>query len=131
MFFVRLLQQLPAAVSLGFLWGVMTLGVYMTYRILDFADLTVDGSFAFGGATAASLIVAGLNPFVATFVAFSGASYETTNGKNGEASWAGATACRKQNSKIAMVGGRMGCLLKIIYQGLYREKKSDETFSRS
>ncbi len=70
MFFVRLLQQLPSAVTLGFLWGVMTLGVYMTYRILDFADLTVDGSFAFGGAVAASLIVAGWNPFLATLAAF-------------------------------------------------------------
>ena len=70
MFFVRLIEQMPSAISLGFLWGVMTLGVYMTFRILDFADLTVDGSFAFGGATAATLIVAGWNPFLATLMAF-------------------------------------------------------------
>lgn len=70
MFFVKLLQQMPSAVSLGFLWGIMTLGVYMTFRILDFSDLTVDGSFAFGGAVAASLIVAGWNPFLATLAAF-------------------------------------------------------------
>jgi len=70
MFFVKLIEQVPSAISLGFLWGVMTLGVYMTFRILDFADLTVDGSFAFGGATAATLIVAGWNPFLATLMAF-------------------------------------------------------------
>jgi len=70
MFFVRLLEQMPSAISLGFLWGVMTLGVYMTFRLLDFADLTVDGSLAFGGATAATLIVGGWNPFMATIMAF-------------------------------------------------------------
>ncbi len=70
MFFVRLWQQMPGTVSLGLLWGIMTLGVYMTYRLLDFADLTVDGSFALGGAVAVSLIVSGWNPFWALLIAF-------------------------------------------------------------
>ena len=47
------------AAAQGVLWGVMTLGLYITYKVLDFADLTVDGSFALGGAVSATLIVAG------------------------------------------------------------------------
>ena len=70
MFLARLWQAMPSAVSLGFLWGVMTLGVYMTYRILDFADLTVDGSFALGGAVLARLATLGMNPFLATLFSF-------------------------------------------------------------
>ncbi|MDR3051130.1 MAG: ATP-binding cassette domain-containing protein, partial [Oscillospiraceae bacterium] len=70
MFFIRLWQQLPGAVSLGLLWGIMTLGVYMTYRILDFPDLTVDGSFALGGAVVAQLVTLGVNPFLATLFSF-------------------------------------------------------------
>ena len=44
------------AVSQGVLWGLMVLGVYITYKILDIADLTVDGSFALGGCVCASVI---------------------------------------------------------------------------
>ncbi|HHY42666.1 MAG TPA: ABC transporter permease [Thermoanaerobacterales bacterium] len=54
----------------GLVFGVMALGVYITFKILNFADLTVDGSFPLGAAVAASLIVSGYNPFFATFVAF-------------------------------------------------------------
>ena len=43
---------LPGAVSQGLIWGIMAIGVYITYRILDVADLTVDGSLATGGAPA-------------------------------------------------------------------------------
>ena len=43
-----LFQALPGAVSQGVLWGIMVLGVYITFKILDIADLTVDGSFALG-----------------------------------------------------------------------------------
>ncbi|HHW41361.1 MAG TPA: ABC transporter permease [Syntrophomonadaceae bacterium] len=50
----------------------MVLGVYLTFRILDFADLTVDGSFTLGGAIAASIIFAGGNPWLATVVALCG-----------------------------------------------------------
>ena len=58
-FIASLWQSMPSTVSLGLLWGVMTLGLFLTYRILDFADLTVDGSFALGGAVAAQLVVSG------------------------------------------------------------------------
>ena len=66
----QLLNQLPGAVAQGLIWGIMAIGVYITFRILDIADLTVDGSFATGGAVAAILITGGVNPWLATFIAF-------------------------------------------------------------
>lgn len=57
------------AVSQGILWGIMALGVYITFKILDFADMTVDGSFALGGCICALLIVSGINPLIAVLVA--------------------------------------------------------------
>lgn len=58
-----------STVSQGLLWSVLALGVYLTYRVLDIADLTVEGSFPLGAAVAASMIAAGGNPFLATVVA--------------------------------------------------------------
>lgn len=58
------------ALELGLLYGVMALGVYLTFRVLNFPDLTVDGSFTTGGATAASMIVLGFNPVLATAAGF-------------------------------------------------------------
>lgn len=61
---------MQGAVSQGVLWGIMVLGVYITYKILDIADLTVDGSFALGGCVCAVMVVEkGANPIVALFVA--------------------------------------------------------------
>ncbi|AGB40830.1 ABC-type uncharacterized transport system, permease component [Halobacteroides halobius DSM 5150] len=54
----------------GLVFGVMALGVYLSFRILDFPDLTVDGSFPLGAAVAAKLILAGQPPLLATLVAF-------------------------------------------------------------
>jgi len=51
------------------IYGIMAMGVYITYTILDFPDLSVDGSFPLGGAVAAALIVIGVNPWIATFAA--------------------------------------------------------------
>lgn len=65
-----LILAIQGAVSQGVLWGVMTLGVYLTFRILDIADLTVDGSFATGGAVSAVLIVNGWNPIISLAFAF-------------------------------------------------------------
>ena len=64
-----LINALPGAVSQGLVWGIMALGVYVTYRILDVADLTVDGSLAIGGAVCVILIRAGVNPWVAILAA--------------------------------------------------------------
>ena len=60
------------AVSLGLLWDVMTMGVFITYRILDYADLTVEGSLVTGAAIVAKLITDGTDPFVALAAAFIG-----------------------------------------------------------
>ena len=65
-----ILLAMQGAVSQGVLWGIMTLGVYITFKILDFADMTVDGSFALGGAVSAVLIVHGMNPFLSLLAAF-------------------------------------------------------------
>ncbi len=62
---MSILFSLEGAIGQGILWGIMALGVYITFRLLDFADLTVDGSFATGGAVAAVMIMAGVNPYIA------------------------------------------------------------------
>lgn len=65
-----ILLAMQGAVSQGVLWGVMVLGVFITYKILDIADLTVDGSFALGGCVCALLIVQkGYNPWIALLAA--------------------------------------------------------------
>ena len=66
---MSILFSLEGAIGQGILWGIMALGVYITFRLLDFADLTVDGSFATGGAIAAVLIMAGVNPYLAVLMA--------------------------------------------------------------
>ncbi|QWW19738.1 ABC transporter permease [Schaalia sp. 19OD2882] len=58
------------ALDLGLIYGLMALGVYLTFRVLDFADLTVDGSFTTGAAVTAVMITNGLNPWVSTFAGF-------------------------------------------------------------
>lgn len=68
-FLVPFSGAMLGAVSQGVLWGIMALGVYITFKILDFADMTVDGSFALGGCVCALLIVRGLNPLLAVLVA--------------------------------------------------------------
>ena len=60
---------LLGAVSQGILWGIMVLGVFITYKLLDIADLTVDGSFALGGSVCAVAVVAGVDPLVAIVAA--------------------------------------------------------------
>lgn len=67
-FITSLLNATPGAVAQGLVWGIMALGVYLTYRIMHIADLTVDGSIATGGAVCVMLIRAGLNPVVAMLI---------------------------------------------------------------
>ena len=57
------------ALETGFIFGLVALGVFLSFRVLDFPDLTVDGSFPLGAAVAATLIVAEVNPYIATFAA--------------------------------------------------------------
>ena len=69
-FLSSLLNALPGAAAQGLIWGLMAIGVYLTFRILDVADLTVDGSLATGGAAAVMLIRAGWSPWLALLCAF-------------------------------------------------------------
>ena len=62
------LSVLMGSVSQGLLWSILAIGVYITYKILDYADLTTEGSYPLGAAVAAQLILSGANPFVATFI---------------------------------------------------------------
>lgn len=61
---------MPGAVTQGMLWGIMAIGVYLTFRILNVSDLTVDGSLATGGAVCVMLMRAGCNPWIALLCAF-------------------------------------------------------------
>ena len=64
------LGSLPGAAAQGIIWGIMAIGVYLTYRILDFADLTVDGSFGTGGAVLVMCTFSGMNIYVSLLFAF-------------------------------------------------------------
>jgi putative ABC transport system permease protein len=59
-----ILSALPGAAAQGIIWGIMALGVFLTYKILDFADLTVDSSLCTGGAVSAMLIIGGMDPLL-------------------------------------------------------------------
>ncbi|MGT2800642.1 ABC transporter permease [Streptococcus sp. zg-86] len=61
-----------SSVSQGLLWSIMAIGVYLTFRILDIADLTAEGAYPLGAAVCATGIVNGVNPLLATFLAFIG-----------------------------------------------------------
>ena len=62
--------SLPGAIAQGIIWGIMAIGVYITYKVLDLADLTVDGSLATGGAVFVVLSTSGVNMYLALLVAF-------------------------------------------------------------
>ncbi len=66
---LKLGKNLPAGVSQGLIWGIMALGLYITFRLLDVADLTVDGSFTTGGAVTVMLILGGWPAWAALIVA--------------------------------------------------------------
>lgn len=63
------LNTLPGAIVQGLIWGIMAIGVYITYKILDIADLTVDGSMVTGACVCAVLVVAGVNVWIAMLAA--------------------------------------------------------------
>lgn len=64
------INAIPGAIGLGLIWGIMAIGVYITYRVLDFADLTVDGTLSTGGAVLVMSMMAGVNVYVALILAF-------------------------------------------------------------
>ena len=63
-------NALPSALTQGLIWGIMAIGIYITYKILDVSDLTVDGSFCTGGCACVMLMIAGCNVWVAMLGAF-------------------------------------------------------------
>ncbi len=69
-FFSNLFSALPGAVAQGMIWGLMAIGVYITYKVLDLADLTVDGTMATGGAICIVLMTNGMNVWAALLCAF-------------------------------------------------------------
>lgn len=64
------ISSLPGAVAQGIIWGIMAIGVYLTYRVLDVADLTVDGSIATGGAVLVMCVVNGVDVRIAMIISF-------------------------------------------------------------
>ena len=66
---MSLLGALPGAIAQGLIWGVMAIGLYITYKVLDFADLTVDGSICTGAAVCAILVTNGVNVWLAMLCA--------------------------------------------------------------
>lgn len=67
---MALLRAWPGSIAQGMIWGIMALGVYITFRVLDFADLTVDGSIATGAAVSVMLIRGGFSPILSLPIAF-------------------------------------------------------------
>lgn len=67
---LEFIQSLPSPIAQGMIWGIMAIGVYITYKILDLPDLTVDGSFGTGGAVLVVLTTGGMNIWLAMLIAF-------------------------------------------------------------
>ena len=63
------MNAIPGALAQGLIWGVMAIGVYITYKVLDIADLTVDGSLCTGAAVCTMLLLAGHSPWIAMLCA--------------------------------------------------------------
>ena len=67
---LNFLSSLPTPVAQGMIWGVMAIGVYVTFKVLELSDLTVDGSFATGGAVFVVLTTGGLNIYLSMIISF-------------------------------------------------------------
>ena len=67
---LQFFQSLPSPIAQGMIWGIMAIGVYITYKVLDLADLTVDGSMATGGAVLVVLTTNGVNIWISLLIAF-------------------------------------------------------------
>ena len=63
------LWDIQGGATLGVIWAIMALGLYLTYRVLNYADLTVDGSLTLGGAISAVCVAAGVQPILAILIA--------------------------------------------------------------
>ena len=66
---LNLLNAMPGVFSQGLIWGITAIGIYITYRVLDIADLTVDGSLCTGGAVCIMMLLSGHNFFISLITA--------------------------------------------------------------
>ncbi|MBE5861087.1 MAG: ABC transporter permease [Butyrivibrio sp.] len=67
---ISLLHALPGSVAQGLIWGILAISVFLTFKVLDYADMTVDGSFCTGGATCVMMMLSGQNVYVALICSF-------------------------------------------------------------
>ena len=67
---MEIIELLTSTVTQGLIYAILTYGIYITYKLLDFPDLTVDGSFPLGAAVTAVLLTRGVNPWLTLLVAF-------------------------------------------------------------
>ena len=65
------MSLITSSIGQGLLWGILALGLYLTFRILNFPDMTVEGTFPFGAAICVSALVHGVNPLAASSLAWS------------------------------------------------------------
>lgn len=100
-----ILVAMQGAVAQGVLWGIMVLGVYITYRLLDIADLTVDGSFALGGCVCAALVINfDLDPLAALLLSMlAGMAAGSCDGDPGTRSWRSRRSCRDPDPDLSVV----------------------------
>ena len=66
------MSLITSTIGQGLLWGILALGLFLTFRILNFPDMTVEGTFPFGAAICVSALVNGVNPLIATALSFLG-----------------------------------------------------------
>ena len=83
---LKFLNALPGPCAQGLIWGIMAIGVYITYKVLDLADLTVDGTMATGGAVCIMMMQSGHSVWTSLFVAF-GYGNPGDFGRNSDTAW--------------------------------------------
>ena len=81
------MSLITSSIGQGLFWGILALGLYLTFRILNFPDMTVEGTFPFGAAICVSALVHGVNPLAATILSFFARSEERRVGKECRSRW--------------------------------------------
>lgn len=100
---LALFRALPGSIAQGLIWGLLALGVYITYKLLDFADLSVDGSFATGGAVAVMLIRSDMNPWVSLIFAFAAGMLAEWSQVFCTPNWEFLNSCRNFNADCTVL----------------------------
>lgn len=100
---LALFRALPGSIAQGLIWGLLALGVYITYKLLDFADLSVDGSFATGGAVAVMLIRSDMNPWVSLIFAFAAGMLAGGHRSSAHQTGNSSNSCRNFNADCTVL----------------------------